>query len=412
MQSNIQYATDPFMPDDGVRKASAEQVSWRILGILFGWRRLIVATTAVVAVASVVITLMMPNVYRATARVLIPESGGLSASMLRGLPSAATALLGLGGGGDYVRYLAILNSRTAQEAVVDTFDLVRVYEFEDNKTPREDALAALADYLSFELDEEFDYLSISAIDTDPHRAAEIANFLVRRLNEINTRLSAQNAHNYRRFIEQRYLEAEADMDSVLNAMQTFQRQYGVYDLPAQTQGFFEQIAQLRTQALQAEIQHEVLLDQYGAENASVEAARQMARAANEKYRNALAGQEQLLPIPQSAVPEVARQYAELEMERAIQVAILEIVRPLYEQARLQEEQEMEAVQVLDPAVPPVKKAGPRRSIIVIVATLSAFLLACTFALVMSWWKQHHAAFADRLQRAIAEAEGRGTTASS
>lgn len=395
---------DVFAQDDEARRAQAEQTLWQTLGTLFLWRRFIISVTAVVAVAAVVITLLMPNWYRASARLLIPEGGGgLASSMLRGLPSAASILLG-GGSGDQMRYLAILTSRSMMEAAVDTFDLVTVYELQDAKHPREAAIDLLRKNSDFEVDQKYEFLGVSVIDEDPNRAAEIANFFVRRLNEMNARLSSASARKNRTFIERRYLEALAAMDSVLARMQSFQQEYGVFDLPTQTQGFLEQVATLRASALEAEIQHEALLSQYGPDNPQVEAYREIAHIANQKYRNALQGSELLLPVPQTQMPLVARQYAMLEMERVIQESILEVIGPLYEQARLQEEREAEAVQVLDNAVPPAKKAGPRRSVIVILATFSAFVLCVVFALVYEWWDRNHVAFANQWRIAVRETE--------
>ena len=59
----------------------------------------------------------------------------------------------------------------------------------------------------------------------------------------------------------------------------------------------------------------------------------------------------------------------------------------------------------------VRQAAPKRSIICIVATLSAFLLAALFALVMTWWRRNHASFAHRLQRAVAAPDTEKTVTS-
>lgn len=402
---------DVFAQDDEARRAQAEQTLWQTLGTLFLWRRFIISVTAVVAVAAVVITLLMPNWYRASARLLTPESGGgLSSLLLRNLPSGASSLLG--GGGDYTRYLAILSSRGLMEAAVDSFDLVRVYELEDAKTPREEAVKLLGEYMEFTIDDEYDFLSVSALDRDPQRAADMANFFVRRLNETNARLSSQSAGSFRRYMESRYQESLATMDSLLTANQRFQEQYGVFDLPAQTESFFEQVAQLRGQAVEAEIKFEVARSQYGTENQQVATLRALTEAANEKYRAALAGQEQVLPIPKDQVPGVVRTYADLEMNLAIQRTILEVVGPLYEQARLQEEQQSEAVQVLDYASPPVRKAEPKRSVLVIVATFSAFVLSVLFVLLLEWWRNNHARLARRLEEGIRESRPKSTPVSS
>lgn len=385
-----------------LRRERAEDTFWLVLNRLYRGRKVIIGVTAFVAVASVVISLLLPNWYRASARVLVPESqGGALSSILGNLPAGAAALFGGGPAGDYTRYLSILTSRTMLEAVVDSFDLVTVYETADSDFPREDAISMLEDNAEFEIDMEFDFLSISVLDRDPQRAADMANFFVRRLNVMNANLSTEGASNYRRSLERRYLEARAAMDSVLNATQEFQQAYGVFDLPTQTQAFFQQIGMLRQSMLEAEIQYEALRAQYGADNAQVRAMREVVDAANRKYSAALAGQERLLPVPQGSVPEVGREFVELEMERTIQRNILEVLGPLYEQARFQEERDLQAVQVVDEAIPPVKKAKPKRSIICILATLSAFFLSAGFVLVYEWWRRHHTTILQRLKSSAA-----------
>ncbi len=381
------------------RTERAEDALWSVLSRLYRRRTFIIGATAFVAVGAVIISLLLPNWYRAEARLLVPESqgSGLSSAILGNLPAAASALLGGGAGGDYTRYLAILTSRSVMTAAVDTFDLIRIYEVEGNATPREDAIRQLRANSDFDIDMEYEFLSISVLDKNPERSAAMTNYFVRTLNEVNERLTTESAGNYRRFIEQRYLEARAAMDSVLDATQRFQTEYGVYDLPTQTEAFFEQVADLRQSAVEAEISHEALLAQYGPDNPQVRSVEELARAANRKYSQALDGQERLLPVPQSAVPGVARQFTQLELERTIQATILEVLGPLYEQARFQEEQERQAVQVVDEAIPPTIKAKPKRSVIVILATLSAFFLAVAFVLVYEWWRQNHTHYLHRLK---------------
>jgi uncharacterized protein involved in exopolysaccharide biosynthesis len=85
-----------------------------------------------------------------------------------------------------------------------------------------------------------------------------------------------------------------------------------------------------------------------------------------------------------------------------QARILETIYPIYEQAVFQEESEAVAVQVVDEAVPPVLAARPSRRAIVVVVTLSAFLLAVLFVLAHAWWQRSYGAFAQQLQQALRE----------
>ena len=385
--------------DEQARRERAEDTLWMALGTLYRRRRIIAGVTIFAGVASVVISLLLTNWYRGTARVLLPEGSesSLAAGLLGGLPAGAAALLGGGPAGDYTRYLAILTSRSMMEAMVDSFDLITVYKMEDKEHPLEKTLGMLEDNVAFEVDMEYYFMSISVLDQDRQRAADMANFLVRRLNETSIRLSSEGAFDYRRSLETRYRNARSAMDSVLYAAERFQEEYGVYNLTSQTESFFEQVGTLRRGALEAEIRYEALRSQYGDDNAQVQTIREIARASDQKYRQALSGREQMLPVAQEEIPAVVHTYLDLELETMIQRSILEVLAPLYEQARFQEDREALAVQVLDTAIPPALKAKPRRSIICILATLSAFLLVVTYVLAYDWWARNHGYFLQRLQ---------------
>lgn len=367
---------------------------------LLSWRRLIVGVTIGAAILAVIISLLIPNTYVAASRLLLPDGGGGSGllGMLDDLPSAAKSLIG-GKSGDYTRYLAILGSRSVNERVVERFDLISVYELEDDRYPLESTLKELEDNVEFVIDKELDYLSIEVADRDPQRAADISNFYVSELNRVNGSLTSQTAGNLRQYIEGRYNQAMATMDSVQSSMQSFQERYGVYDLPTQLEGFFTQLVEMRVELLRVEAQYETALRQYGPDNPQVAALRDAMRSASQQYQNALVGQEHLMPVASSDVPVMARQYVDLERERMIQTRILEVLAPFLEQARMDELRQVEAVQVVDPAIPPVRKSYPKRMIIVVIVTMSAFLLTSLFVLALDWWRRNHALVSARIKEA-------------
>lgn len=390
-------STEPYLSGDGRPSSSERRSLWPTVGILYSWRRFIVGVTVAGALAAVGISLLLPNQYAASSRLLAPESGGnaLASSVLKSLPSAASLLMG-GQSGEYARYLTILSSRAMFESAVDSFNLVEAYETAKSDHPREEAIETLRKNADFPVHEKYEYLSVVIIDKDPQRAADIANFMVRRLNRVNSDLSSQNASLFRGFVERRYREANAQLDSVLNARQQFQKQYGVFDLPTQTSAFLEQVASMRAASAENEVQYAALRAQLGDDNAQVRQMREVVQAARRQYDNALEGQERVFPVPQEQMSDVLREYIDLERETLVQSQIIEVIAPVLEQARFNQEQEIQALQVVDPAVPPVRKVAPRRSIIVIISTLSIFLLSVMFALASSWWQRNHGQVASRL----------------
>ncbi|MGB0651083.1 MAG: GumC family protein [Rhodothermales bacterium] len=385
-----------------VMNQEGEQAWWNLLGVLYRWRRFIVIVTSIMAVASVIISLLLPNWFKASSRLLLPasSSGGLAGALLGDISSAAQSLLGAGGG-DYVRYMAILNSRSVMDDVVQEFDLITVYELEEEEFPVEEARGTLSDNVEFVVDQEYDFFSIEVLDKDPQRAADMSNFFVQKLEEINNELSKQTAGNFRAYVEERYGLAEEEREAMLDSLAAFQREYGVLDLEAQTVAFYTQLAEMRADAVQLEIQLASLSTQFGENNRQVQNLDALVTAANRQYENALDGREAVLPVSREAAPDMVKKYLDLTLERTIQERILELVAPMLEQARFEEERTAQALQIVDPAVAPVEKFKPKRSIICIAATLSAFILAVLFALIMDWWRRSFPVYAQRLREAAA-----------
>lgn len=390
--------------DDARRQAQASTALWTAAARLVRRRWVILGLTAVAAVLSVVLTLRMDNWYGATARLLPPEndSGGGLSSLIGDLSPIASSVLGSGGGGggNYQRYLSIVTSRSMLDAVVERFDLVTVYDLADEEYPEAKARGQLLENnLDYEVDLEFEFLSITAYDKDPRRAAQMTNFIVEELNRRNEQLAVENARRYREFVETRYAEVEQAMEDARSDMQAFQERNGVVELPTTAQAFVEALAEARSQVAIAEVQYEATAALGGPESPDVVASRAALDAARRAQAELEGGGESFMPVPLRRLPAVANEYAALYQELVIQQTLLETARPLYEQARFDEERERVAVQVLDEAVPPTKKARPRRSLIVIGVTISTFVLACLLVLGVGWLRANRARIAANLRAA-------------
>ncbi|MEM0962899.1 MAG: Wzz/FepE/Etk N-terminal domain-containing protein [Bacteroidota bacterium] len=373
---------------DAEYAASAAQTQerlWWTAGVLYRSKWWILALTVIVAAASVYLTLQLPNKYRAETRVLLPEGGSSSllAGALSNLPAGAAALIGGGGGAGFTRYMAILDSDSTLFPTVDRFDLVRVYETAEEDNPREAALGELKyERLAFDVNLDYDYLGISVLDVSPDRAAQIANYLVERLNERNIEFQASSAAENRQFLERRLNQANADLDSAQAALQILQERSGVIEPTAQVEALFSALAGAQAEVTTAEVAYQALLAQLGPENPETQSARAAVDAARREVDRLSGGGVTGLPGI-GIIPQTQRQYAEVMQDLTLQRAIIETVQPLYEQAALEEKRTADAVQVLDRARPPSKKAEPRRSILVVAATMSAFLVAVAMSLLVA-----------------------------
>ena len=383
-------------PAEGWADDRVRERLWWAAGAIWRRRWLLAALVVAATAAAVAASLAIPNRYSAETRVLLPESGAQIGGLLESVAPGASALLG-GGSGEYTRYLAILQSRTMLETVVDRFGLADDPEAVEAEDPRLFAIRRLDARTTLEVSLDSDYLAVHVLDEDPGRAAQIANFYVAELNERNIELSTGSAAEHRRFLEGRLREAEAAMDTALSDLQAFQERSGVVQVEAQAEALMTSLAEAQGSVAQAEAQYRALAAQLGEENPDVASARAALESARGQVRRLTGGDEAFMPVPIGRLPAVSREYAVLMAEVKTQEEILRAIRPFYEQAVLTEREDADAVQVLDPAVPPSQKAEPRRSLIVVSVAVAAGLLGALLVLVGAWIGQRGPAVAARLR---------------
>ena len=388
----------PAEPDPGDPAERVRERLWWAAAVLWRRRWWILAAAALTAGLAVWLTLQVPNRYRAETRVLLPDSGasGLGAMMSRG-PSAAAVLLG--GGGGYTRYLAILTSRTAMEDVVERYDLVRQYETADQPDPVAAAVRELSERTDFDVSLDFDYLAVQVLDEDPQQAAQMANTFVEILNRENVALNQESASTNRVYLERRLERSQADLDSLMGEMQALQERYGVVEPTAQSTALMESLGSASALVAEADVAYQMLRSELGDDNEQTQTAAAGLAAARAQRDRLTSGAEAVMPVAIGQLPAVGRRYAQLQQGILLQGEILKEVQPLYEQSLLTERRQADAVQVIDPAVPPLRKAEPKRSLIVVAAALSALLVAAALALALAGWRRVGPRVAARLRAA-------------
>lgn len=356
------------------------------LQILLKWRKFIVLNTLVAGLLALSVGFLLPKEYAAYTSILPPKNkgffgGGLGevSSLLRGLPGVALAS---GASADLYNYITILKSRTALEKVVQRFDLIKVYEIDKNSV--EKAVKALTQHLVFKIEEEGS-LSISVTDHDPQRAADMANYLVELLNDINIEMNTREVRSNREFIERRIEKNRAELTAAEEAIQTFQEQNGMIMMPQEQEASVSAIGQLYAQKTRKEIELSVLERSLSRDNPILQAMRSEFDVLNAKLKN---------------VPELGTEYLRLYREYVIQNKIHEVIVPLWEQAKFEEKRDTPTLLVLDRAIKPERHVWPRKSILAVIFALLGFILSVAIALVYEHFaklKQENPAEYQRLQ---------------
>jgi tyrosine-protein kinase Etk/Wzc len=324
--------------------------------------------------------LLSPKWYKASASVLPAEQtdflsalGGLS-SLVKGF-TPSKGLAALTGNTELDRYIAILKSATLTDDVIKKFDLVKEYELEGEY--HEKVVKEFISNLNIEVQDEGNLL-VSVYDKSPQKAADMANYMVERLNEINTRLSVTNAKANREFVEKRYLENKNDISDLENQMKDFQQKYGVVAVPEQLESTVKVMSEIYGDLFKKEVAVNVVKKTYG-DNSPL--LKQLETEANELQKKIDAINKGTtftdgvnLIIPFKKAPDLANKYLKIYRDLEIQYKILEFVQPMYEQAKVEEVRNTPSVLVLDRAGPPERKAKPKGSIYFLISFLCSTLI--------------------------------------
>lgn len=324
------------------------------LNVLWKWKWFVIINTVAICFLVLVISLFVPNRYKAVARIIPPKQpdvlsmSSVSGSALRSLTGGLSRLGGLlGGTSNTYNYLAILKSRETSEEIVRSFNLPSVYDTKNKSIER--AIEELEGYVSFDVETD-DYISISVLDKDPERAAAMANTYVDILNRRSIQLAIQEARNNREFIEKSLKRTYADLALYEEELKQFQSKTGLVVNPSATSAGLGAVAELFALKVKKEIELGILQRTVDADNPLFKQAQVELSEINKKLSN----------IPDAGVDAI-RIYRNI----LIQQKILEFVVPLYEQAKVDEARSIPVLLVLDKAIAPERKTTPKRMLITV-----------------------------------------------
>lgn len=352
------------------------------LTVVVKYRKFLAIFVLVVTLGATIYALVAPKWYKATVSVFPAEKSDFLSTItgISGIARNLSASRGLsaltGGPTELDKYVAILKSATITDDVIKKFDLRKEYKMEDDYY--EDVVKAWQKNLELNIEDEGN-LTITVYSRDPKRAANIANYLVEKLNEVNTRLSVTNAKANREFIEKRYKQNIEDINNLENAMKQFQQKYGVIAIPEQLEATVKSMSEIYLEMYKKEVEFNVLKQNYGIDHPLTKNAQINLDELRKKINQLNSGtdisqKDSKLLIPFKQAPELANEYLKIYRNLEIQYKILEFIQPLYEQAKVEEVRNTPSVLVLDKAGPPEKKAKPRVRVFFLIGLVGSLVL--------------------------------------
>jgi tyrosine-protein kinase Etk/Wzc len=347
--------------------------------------------TGIVTLLAIVTALVLPIRYTATVTLLPPQEstsmGAALASQLGNLGGvAALAGGGLGIKNPNDRYVAMLQSRTVEDGMVNRFSLMQEY----HKRYLSDARKTFESRTTVEGSGKDGLIHISIQDHDPRRASELANGYIDQFRDLTQHLAIGEASQRRLFFQQELEQAKNNLANAEEALEQTEQKTGVIQPDIQARALIESAASLRAQITAREVQIKVMETYATGQNSNlVQAQQELAglRAQLAKLGGSEDSSGNEFMIPKGLVPKTGMEYVRRLRDVKYYETIFDILARQFEVAKLDEAKEGSVIQVVDAAVPPDKKSFPERALIVLGGVVIGLILGILTAAFQAFWEQ-------------------------
>ena len=373
------------------------------LRLLFGMRRFLLRCAVIGFFVATLIAFLIPNQYESSARLMPPDSqqgGGLALMAMlgggqngsSGLGSLATDLLGAKTTGAV--FIAVMRSRTAEDSIIQRFELKKVYWTRTEESARK----RLEKNTEITEERKSGVITVVVTDHDAKRAAAMAGAYIEQLDILTAKLNTSAAHRERVFLEERLDRIKVDLESAEKDFSQFASKNATIDISAQGRAMLEGAASLQGQLIGAESQLEGLRQIYSDNNIRVrttqariaELRNQLQKMGGTSVGNPPASDQSatdnayptLRQLPLLGVP-----YADKFRQLKVDEAVYETLTKQFELAKVQEAKEIPSVKVLDQPDVPERKIFPPRTLIILAGTACSVLLGVGWVFGTARWRQ-------------------------
>ena len=345
-----------------------------LLIVLAKHKKLILGLPFVVAVMVAGYSLLLPDIYTATTKIIPPQQNQSTASAML---AQLGGLAGLSGGAAKSPndvYIAMLKSRTVADKLIQRFGLMKLWEI-DIKHPS-DAYKVLGGITKITSEKDA-IITIEVDDKDPKRAAELANAYVDELFKFTGVLAVTEASQRRLFFERQFALAKDNLAKAEAAARQALQTGGLVKVDDQGRAIVEVTARLRGQISVKEVQIGAMRTFAADRNPDLRLAQQELESLKRELAKieGAGGTKSATNGPSGQGSDSLRLLRDVKYYEVI----FDLLARQYELAKIDEAKDSALIQVLDKAIELDRKSKPHRSLIVLLYALLAGLIAIVWA---------------------------------
>jgi len=333
---------------------NSPQLIW--LRVAVKRKKLVWITALGILISGLTIALSLPSRYTAVVVIMPPQAGGASSSAAMMAQLSGVGALASSGGGMSIKnpndqQVALLKSRTVEDAIVERFHLQNVYHRKYMSTAR----------TSWERHTHVDnglkdgLIHLSVTDRDAAGAAQMANGWVEEYRRFSATLAITEASQRRLFYERQLSIAHDDLSRAEEDMKQTEQRTGIIDAEGQDRTMIASAAVLRGQLAAKQVEIRAMREFAADQNPDLQRAQQELTALEGQLAAMDAANDRStgdLIAPKGTVTQASLDYSRALREVKYRETIQDLLTRQYEGARVDEARQGSLVQVVDPAVVP------------------------------------------------------------
>jgi len=348
-------------------------------------KRLILKIMFAIVGLTVLIVLMLPNQYTATSTLMPPQQGNSLAAELLG-QFGGLASMTIGGGSSMglknpsELQVALLKSRTVEDAMIDRFRLMDLYRAKLRSTARKRLEAAVR----IENSTKDGLIHVAVTDRDPQRAAQFANGYVEEFKKFSANLAVTEAARRRQFFGKELGEAKENLANAEEQMKKMEQTTGVLQIDAQTRAVIESVAMLRAQIAAKQVEIQAMRAFATGENPQLRVAEEELAALKTQQQALGASSDSAataLLVRKGIMQQTGLEYVRKLRDVKYYETIFEMMARQYEVAKIDEAREGVELQVVDRATIPDNHSSPKRILLVLGSVVFGLFVGMVWALV-------------------------------
>lgn len=318
-----------------------------ILFFIYEKRIPLIVISSIAAIFSIIISYTITPLFRSTVVMFPATNTSISRDLISESYFGSGSIYEIGTEEQAEHLLQILKSEEIKSRIIQKYDLMKHYKIDpDSKFPYTKLQSRYKKNIRFRFTEYMSVL-IEVFDKDPQMAADIANEIAALSDTVYNRMLKQRSYEAFLLVKKEYEDMEQNIKSIRDSLD-FIRKMGVNNYETQAERYYEA---------------------YG-------------KALLDGNTNAVSVLEQKL----NSISRYGGAYVSMSYMEEYELERFSKIKQKYAEARLEMEQTLPCKFIVDKAFKAEKKAYPKRSVIVIISTLSAFLVGLIMLIIADQFK--------------------------